>query len=54
MSTIGEVRTAEKKMNNLMERLRNACPEDEIAFLEEELRRATDEYSKAVFELRVS
>lgn len=53
MSTIGDVQAAEKKVNEIMEKLRNASPEDGATLLGDELRKATEEYSKAVLELKL-
>ena len=53
MSTIEEVKAAEKRLQEILEVLRAAgsvVPEN----FSEELRKATDEYARAVRELRVS
>jgi hypothetical protein len=51
MATIQEVRQAEKKVGEALEALKNSdvrCP-DELAL---ELQRSTDEYARAVRELK--
>lgn len=53
MSTIGDVQAAEKKVQEIMEKLRNASLEDDAKLLGDELRKATEGYSKAVLELRL-
>ena len=53
MSTIGDVQVAERKVKEIMEKLRKASPKDETTLLHDELEKATDEYSKAVLELRL-
>jgi 16S rRNA C1402 (ribose-2'-O) methylase RsmI len=53
MSTIGEVRAAEKRVKEIMEKLRKASPKDDSVVLCKELRRTTDEYTKAVLELKL-
>ena len=50
MSTIDDVRVAEKKVQALLEALKIPNPE-EPELLRTELQQATDEYSKAVREL---
>jgi len=50
MSTIEEVRLAEKKVRAIVEELRKEGAADP-AHLNEQLRKATDEYAKAVREL---
>ncbi len=52
MSTIDEVRTAEKRVQELLGRLRQLGANDP-SNLAEELRRATDDYARAVRELDV-
>lgn len=54
MSNIGDVRAAEKKVKEIMEKLRETSPQDDSMFLHEELKKATDAYSKAVLQLRLS
>jgi len=53
MSTIGEVRAAEKRVKNVLNALRGADTQDQGLQdrLAAELKSATDEYSKAVLEL---
>ena len=51
MSTIEEVRTAEKKVQKVLDALRKADARDAEG-LSAELTKATDEYAKAVRELR--
>lgn len=51
MYTIKEVRTAEKKMRELMYELRRGGAADPD-LLQEQLRKATDDYARAVRELR--
>ena len=53
MSTIEEVRAAEKRVQEILEVLREVGSVDPDNF-SEELRKATDEYARAVRELRVS
>ena len=53
MSTIEEVRTAERRVQELMSALKQAGPENPDQF-SEELKRATDDYAKAVRELSPS
>ena len=50
MSTIEEVRLAETRVRNIVEELRKAGASDPNN-LNEELRKATEEYAKAVREL---
>ena len=50
MSTIEEVRAAEKKVNEVLESLKKAGAEDPN-HLGTELRKATDDYARAVREL---
>ena len=50
MSTIEEVRSAEKKVNEVLESLKKAGAEDPN-HLGPELRKATDDYARAVREL---
>ena len=50
MSTIEEVRAAEKKVNEVLESLKKAGSEDPN-HLSTELRKATDDYARAVREL---
>jgi hypothetical protein len=50
MSTIEEVRVAEKKVQEIVEGLRQAITEDQDR-LQLELQAATDEYAKAIREL---
>jgi hypothetical protein len=50
MSTIKEVRTAEAKMNTVLESLKTAKAE-EPNYLDTELKCASDEYTRAVREL---
>ena len=50
MSTIEEVRAAEKKVNEVLESLKKAGSEDPN-HLGTELRKATDDYARAVREL---
>jgi len=50
MSTIEEVRTAEKRVEKVLEALRRADAQDPN-HLSDELRNATDEYARAVREL---
>jgi hypothetical protein len=52
MSTIDEVRAAEKTVQDILERLRRTGAEDPD-HLSEELVKATDAYAKAVRELKV-
>jgi hypothetical protein len=52
MSTIADVRAAEKKVKEIMEKLGKAPPEDDT-LLQEGLKKATDEYAKAVLELKL-
>jgi hypothetical protein len=51
MSTIGEVRAAEKKVQEVLDALKEAGARDPD-HLSAELRKATDEYTRAVRELR--
>lgn len=53
MSTIGEVKAAERRVRNILETLKGADAQDQDLQdrLGAELRRATDDYSKAVLEL---
>jgi len=51
MSTIEEVRAAEKKVQKVLDALKKADARD-TADLSAELTKATDEYAKAVRELR--
>ena len=51
MSTLEEVRTAEKKLRELMERLKNADATDADS-LTAQLKQATDDYAKALRTLR--
>lgn len=50
MSTIEEVRSAEKKVNEVLESLKKAGAQDPN-HLGTELRKATDDYARAVREL---
>jgi hypothetical protein len=50
MSTIEEVRAAEKRVQQLVAALRQA-PAQDPNHLADELRKATDEYAKAIREL---
>jgi hypothetical protein len=50
MSTIEEVRAAEKKVNEVLESLKKAGAEDPN-HLGTELRKATDDYARAIREL---
>jgi hypothetical protein len=50
MSTIEEVRSAEKKVNEVLESLKKAGAQDPN-HLSTELRKATDDYARAVREL---
>jgi hypothetical protein len=50
MSTIEEVRTAEKRVEKVLEALKTASAQDPN-HLSDELRKATDEYARAVREL---
>lgn len=50
MSTIEEVRAAEKKLNEVLESLKKAGAEDPN-HLGTQLRKATDDYARAVREL---
>lgn len=50
MSTIEEVRAAEKRVNEVLESLKKAGAEDPN-HLSSELRKATDDYARAVREL---
>lgn len=52
MSTIDEVRSAERKVQEILEALKRAIAEDQD-HLASELQKATDEYAKAVRELPV-
>jgi len=53
MSTIGEVKAAERRVRNILGALKGADAQDQGLQdrLGAELKRATDEYSKAVLEL---
>jgi len=51
-STIGEVRAAEARVDQILAKLRDAGTTDSEN-LSEQLKRATDEYAKAVRELEV-
>lgn len=53
MSSIGEVKAAEKKVKAILEKLREASPKDDTTLLHDDLKKATDEYSKAVLELKL-
>lgn len=53
MSTIGDVKAAEKRVKAILEKLREASPKDDTTLLQEELKKATDAYSKAVLELKL-
>lgn len=53
MSTIEEVRAAEKKVQEVLDALKKADAQDPN-HLGGELRNATDDYAKAVRELRLS
>jgi hypothetical protein len=53
MSTIYEVRAAEEKMSNVLEALKRADAQDSN-YLGAELRSASDEYTRAVRELRMN
>jgi hypothetical protein len=50
MSTIEEVRAAEKKVQEVLDALKKAGPQDPD-HLSSELRNATDDYARAVREL---
>ncbi len=50
MSTIEEVRVAEKRVQNILEALKKALANDPN-HLADELRKATDEYARVVREL---
>jgi hypothetical protein len=52
MSTIEEVRAVEKRVQDILQRLRMAGAYDPHN-LSEELKKATDEYARAVRELKV-
>jgi hypothetical protein len=54
MSTIGEVRAAEIRVKQIREQLGKAFPNDDTTLLCEELKNATDQYTKAVLELKLS
>ena len=54
MSSIGDVKVAEKRVKEIMEKLREASPKDDISILHDQLKKATDEYSKAVLKLKLS
>lgn len=49
MSTIQELREAEKKVNEVLDALKNSGAPDELAL---ELQKSTDEYARAVRELK--
>ena len=53
MSTIGEVKAAERRVKNILDALKRADAQDQDLQdrLGAELKSATDEYSKAVLEL---
>lgn len=53
MSTIGEVRAAEKRVKQIREQLGKVSPNDDTTLLGEQLKKATDEYTKAVLELKL-
>jgi hypothetical protein len=50
MSTIDNVRAAEKKMHEILDALKNAQPQD-LDRLQAELRFVSDEHAKAIREL---
>ena len=50
MSTIDDVRAAEKKMREMLDALKDAQPKD-LDRLQAELRSVSDEYAKAIREL---
>ena len=52
MSTIREIRAAEKRVEEILEALKNAGSEDPNHLLTE-LQKATDDYAKVVRELRM-
>lgn len=52
MSTIEDVRSAERRVQEILEALKEATAEDPD-HLQIELQKATDEYAKAVRELRM-
>lgn len=51
MSYIGDVKVGEKRVKEITEKLRGTSPKDETSILQNQLKNATDEYSKAVLEL---
>ncbi len=51
MSTIQDVRTAEKKVNEILQEFKKLDPNDQRD-LAQQLLHATDEYAKAVRELK--
>lgn len=51
MSTIGEVRVAEMKVQQVLEALRKA-PANDPNHLADELKKATDDYARLVRELK--
>ncbi len=53
MSTIDDVRTAEKRMQKLLNELKKIS-ETDLSILADELRTATDDYARAIRELDVT
>ena len=51
MSYIGDVKVGEKRVKEITEKLRGTSPKDETSILQNQLKNATDEYSKAALEL---
>ena len=51
MSTIDDVRAAEKKMHKILDSLKDAQPQD-LDRLRAELRSVSDDYAKAIRELK--
>lgn len=53
MSSIGDVKVGEKRVKEITDKLRGTSPKDDTSILQDQLKNATDEYSKAVLELKL-